>query len=155
MFFFSFDGKDSVFLQKCLKLPGKAFLPSLSGNQGIRLSANSWTITTSEGQSPSRPLCSLEMAAAAAEGLAAYRAVLRAARRTFAGDQLMLKESAVEIRRRFEDHRGLAPGSDEAARALADAREAAHFITHMIVQATRAPSGSFGTIRCCLPVTPL
>lgn len=91
---------------------------------------------------------------AAAEGLAAYRAVLRAARRTFAGDQLMLKESAVEIRRRFEDHRGLAPGSDEAARALADAREAAHFITHMIVQATRAPSGSFGTIRYCSPVTP-
>ncbi|CAN6355460.1 unnamed protein product [Urochloa humidicola] len=81
--------------------------------------------------------------AAAAEGLAAYRAVLRAARRTFAGDQLMLKESAVEIRRRFEDHRGLAPGSDEAARALADAREAAHFITHMIVQATRGASGSF------------
>ena len=97
-------------------------------------------------------LCSRKMAAAA-EGLAAYRAVLRAARRTFAGDKLMLQESAVEIRRRFEDHRGLAPGSDEAARALADAREAAHFITHMIVQATRAPSGSFGTIRFCSPVT--
>uniref|UniRef100_A0A0E0GZ67 Complex 1 LYR protein domain-containing protein n=1 Tax=Oryza nivara TaxID=4536 RepID=A0A0E0GZ67_ORYNI len=82
-------------------------------------------------------------AAAAAEGLAAYRAVLRAARRTFAGDRLMLAESAVEIRRRFEEHRGLAPGSGEAARALSDAREAAHFITHMIVQAQRAPSGSF------------
>lgn len=84
-------------------------------------------------------------AAAAAEGLAVYRAVLRAARRTFAGDRLMLAESAVEIRRRFEEHRGLAPGSGEAARALSDAREAAHFITHMIVQAQRAPSGSFGT----------
>ncbi|GJN14168.1 hypothetical protein PR202_gb00957 [Eleusine coracana subsp. coracana] len=59
----------------------------------------------------------------------------------------MLHESAVEIRRRFEDNRGLAPGSDEAGRALADAREAAHFITHMIVQAQRAPSGSFGMIR--------
>ncbi|KAF2930418.1 hypothetical protein DAI22_05g133700 [Oryza sativa Japonica Group] len=82
-------------------------------------------------------------AAAAAEGLAVYRAVLRAARRTFAGDRLMLAESAVEIRRRFEEHRGLAPGSGEAARALSDAREAAHFITHMIVQAQRAPSGSF------------
>ena len=92
--------------------------------------------------------------AAAAEGLAAYRAVLRAARRTFAGDKLMLQESAVEIRRRFEDNRGLAPASDEAARALADAREAAHFITHMIVQATRAPSGSFGTIRYCSPRLP-
>ncbi|KAL6619379.1 hypothetical protein ACP70R_034518 [Stipagrostis hirtigluma subsp. patula] len=87
------------------------------------------------------------MAATAAEGLAAYRAVLRAARRTFAGDRLMLQESAVEIRRRFEDHRGLAPGSDEAARALADARDAAHFITHMIVQAQRAPSGSFGIVK--------
>uniref|UniRef100_K3ZAW1 Complex 1 LYR protein domain-containing protein n=1 Tax=Setaria italica TaxID=4555 RepID=K3ZAW1_SETIT len=82
--------------------------------------------------------------AAAAEGLAAYRLVLRAARRTFAGDRLMLQESAVEIRRRFEDHRGLAPGSDELARALEDAREAAFFIGHGIVQATRGPSGSFG-----------
>ena len=81
---------------------------------------------------------------AAAEGLAAYRAVLRAARRTFSGDQLMLTESAVEIRRRFEDHRSLAPGSEDAVRALSDAREAAHFITNMIVQAQRAPSGSFG-----------
>ncbi|XP_024315738.1 mitochondrial zinc maintenance protein 1, mitochondrial isoform X2 [Brachypodium distachyon] len=81
--------------------------------------------------------------AAAVEGLAAYRAVLRAARRTFSGDQLMLTESAVEIRRRFEDHRGLAPGSDDAARALSEAREAAHFITNMIVQAQRSPSGSF------------
>uniref|UniRef100_A0A0E0L1K5 Complex 1 LYR protein domain-containing protein n=1 Tax=Oryza punctata TaxID=4537 RepID=A0A0E0L1K5_ORYPU len=80
---------------------------------------------------------------AAAEGLAAYRALLRAARRTFAGDRLMLTESAVEIRRRFEEHRSLAPGSDEATSALSDAREAAHFITHMIVQAQRAPSGSF------------
>jgi complex III assembly factor LYRM7 len=82
---------------------------------------------------------------AAAEGLAAYRAVLRAARRTFTGDQLMLTESAVEIRRRFEEHRSLAPGSEDAVRALSDAREAAHFITNMIVQAQRAPSGSFGT----------
>ncbi|XP_047044431.1 mitochondrial zinc maintenance protein 1, mitochondrial-like [Lolium rigidum] len=83
------------------------------------------------------------MAAAAAEGLAAYRAVLRAARRTFTGDQLMLTESAAEIRRRFEEHRSLAPGSEDAVRALSDAREAAHFITNMIVQAQRAPSGSF------------
>jgi complex III assembly factor LYRM7 len=82
---------------------------------------------------------------AAAEGLAAYRAVLRAARRTFSGDDLMLTESAVEIRRRFEEHRRLAPGSEDAARALSEAREAAHFITNMIVQAQRAPSGSFGT----------
>uniref|UniRef100_A0ACD5U2H2 Uncharacterized protein n=1 Tax=Avena sativa TaxID=4498 RepID=A0ACD5U2H2_AVESA len=79
----------------------------------------------------------------AAAGLAAYRAVLRAARRTFSGDQLMLTESAVEIRRRFEEHRGLAPGSEDAVRALSDANEAAHFITNMIVQAKRAPSGSF------------
>ncbi|KAF0927679.1 hypothetical protein E2562_035597 [Oryza meyeriana var. granulata] len=64
---------------------------------------------------------------------AAYKAVLQAARRTFAGDKLMLTESSMEIRRRFEEHRGLAPGSDEAA----------HFITHMVVQAQRAPSGSF------------
>jgi hypothetical protein len=57
--------------------------------------------------------------AVAAEGLAAYRAVLRAARRSFAGDSLMLQESAVEIRRRFEDNSSLAPGSDEATRARA------------------------------------
>ncbi|KAJ1262563.1 hypothetical protein BS78_09G118400 [Paspalum vaginatum] len=106
--------------------------------------ADSFTITSTTAERPDAHThsCSRKMAAAA-EGLAAYRAVLRAARRTFKGDQLMLQESAVEIRRRFEDHRGLAPGSDEAVRALADAREAAHFISHMIVQATRAPSGSF------------
>jgi hypothetical protein len=53
------------------------------------------------------------------------------------------EESAVEIRHRFEDNRGLAPGSDELARALEDAREAAFFISHGTVQATRGPSGSF------------
>ncbi|OAY63906.1 mitochondrial zinc maintenance protein 1, mitochondrial [Ananas comosus] len=75
------------------------------------------------------------------EGLAAYRALLRATRRTFAGDKLMLAESAAEIRRRFEEA-SPAP-EEEVRRRLEEAREAAHFISHMIVQAHRSPSGTF------------
>nr|CAD1833293.1 unnamed protein product [Ananas comosus var. bracteatus] len=71
------------------------------------------------------------------EGLAAYRALLRATRRTFAGDKLMLAESAAEIRRRFEEA-SPAP-EEEVRRRLEEAREAAHFISHMIVQAHRSP----------------
>ncbi|XP_008784742.2 mitochondrial zinc maintenance protein 1, mitochondrial-like [Phoenix dactylifera] len=68
------------------------------------------------------------------EALGAYRALLRATRKTFAGDTLMLSESAVEIRRRFEENRGVTAEA-EVKRLLDEARQASHFITHMIVQA--------------------
>jgi complex III assembly factor LYRM7 len=80
---------------------------------------------------------------ASSEAMAAYRTLLRATRRTFAGDQLMLSESRKEIRRRFEENRQVA--SEGEVRQLVDqAKEASHFIQHMIVQAKRTPSGSFG-----------
>ncbi|KAG1371263.1 putative mitochondrial zinc maintenance protein 1, mitochondrial [Cocos nucifera] len=51
----------------------------------------------------------------------------------------MLSESAVEIRRRFEENRSVTAEA-EVKRLLDEAREASHFITHMIVQAQRSPT---------------
>lgn len=78
-----------------------------------------------------------------AQALAAYRALLRATRKTFAGDTLMLAESAAEIRRKFEENRGVAEEA-EVNRLLDEAREASHFISHMIVQAKLSSSGGYG-----------
>lgn len=77
------------------------------------------------------------------QALAAYRALLRATRKTFAGDTLMLAESAAEIRRKFEENRGVAAEA-EVNRLLDEAREASHFISHMIVQAKLSSSGGYG-----------
>ncbi|URE24254.1 Complex 1 family protein, partial [Musa troglodytarum] len=77
-----------------------------------------------------------------AQALAAYRALLRATRKTFAGDKLMLTESAAEIRRKFEENRGVAAEA-EVNRLLDEAREASHFISHMIVQAKLSSSGGY------------
>ena len=76
------------------------------------------------------------------EVLSAYRALLKAARKTFAGDSLMLKESAVEVRKKFEENRNVA---SEIQRLLLEAGEASHFITNMIVQAKlNSSTGSYG-----------
>ncbi|KAG6477067.1 mitochondrial zinc maintenance protein 1, mitochondrial-like [Zingiber officinale] len=82
------------------------------------------------------------MVPAGAEALAAYRGLLRATRKTFAGDTLMLSASAVEIRQKFEENRGVAAEA-EVKRLLDEAREASHFISHMIVQAKLGSSGGF------------
>ncbi|KAJ4756521.1 Complex 1 family protein [Rhynchospora pubera] len=79
---------------------------------------------------------------ASGEAMAAYRALLRATRRTFAGDTLMLAESKKEIRRHFEEKRGVTAEA-ELRELLDQAKEASHFIQHMILQAKRSPSGSF------------
>ncbi|KAJ6824238.1 mitochondrial zinc maintenance protein 1, mitochondrial [Iris pallida] len=76
------------------------------------------------------------------EALGAYRALLRASRKTFAGDAPMLKGAAAEIRRKFEENAG-ATSEEEVGRLLEEAKEASHFITHMIVQAKASPSGAF------------
>ncbi|XP_030543315.1 mitochondrial zinc maintenance protein 1, mitochondrial [Rhodamnia argentea] len=76
------------------------------------------------------------------EALSAYRALLRATRRTFAGDALMLSESAVEIRSKFEANRHVASEAD-IRRLLDDAREASRFISTMIVQAKLDSSGAY------------
>lgn len=79
------------------------------------------------------------------EVLTAYRALLKATRKTFAGDSLMLKESAVEVRRRFDDNKNVTSDT-EIQRLLQEANEASHFITNMIVQAKlNSDSGSYGT----------
>lgn len=68
------------------------------------------------------------------EALSVYRALLRATRKSFAGDKLMLTASAAEIRKKFDENRGVT-SEEEIQRHLEEAREASHFIANMIVQA--------------------
>lgn len=78
------------------------------------------------------------------EVLSAYRALLKATRKTFVGDTLMLKESAVEVRKKFEENRNVTSEA-EIQRLLQEAGEASHFIINMIVQAKLDSSaGSYG-----------
>ncbi|GMN55162.1 hypothetical protein TIFTF001_024280 [Ficus carica] len=76
------------------------------------------------------------------EVLSAYRALLRATRKTFAGDSFMLTQSAAEIRRKFEENRHVT-SKEEVQRHLEEAREASHFITNMIVQAKLNDRGGY------------
>ncbi|KAG5386593.1 hypothetical protein IGI04_038063 [Brassica rapa subsp. trilocularis] len=74
------------------------------------------------------------------EALIAYRALLRATRRSFAGDVEMLKASASEIRKKFEESRHVV---SEIPRLLEEAREATQFISTMIVQAKLNERGGY------------
>ncbi|KAG0478523.1 hypothetical protein HPP92_013242 [Vanilla planifolia] len=76
------------------------------------------------------------------EALSVYRSLLRATQKTFAGDILMLRQSAAEIRRRFEENRSVS-SDEEVKKLIEEARDASHFITHMIVQAHRSSTGGF------------
>ncbi|XP_061347336.1 mitochondrial zinc maintenance protein 1, mitochondrial [Gastrolobium bilobum] len=77
------------------------------------------------------------------EVLSAYRALLKATRKTFAGDTLMLKESAVEVRKKFEENRNVTSNT-EIQKLLEEAGEASHFITNMLVQAQlNSDAGSY------------
>ncbi|CAF2264060.1 hypothetical protein BRARA_D00053 [Brassica rapa] len=76
------------------------------------------------------------------EALIAYRALLRATRKSFAGDTEMLKASASEIRKKFEENRHVASDSD-IPRLLEEAREATEFISTMIVQAKLNERGGY------------
>ncbi|XP_021828645.1 mitochondrial zinc maintenance protein 1, mitochondrial [Prunus avium] len=79
---------------------------------------------------------------ARAEALNAYRALLRATRKSFAGDTPMLNGSAAEVRKKFEENRHVT--SDvEIQRLLEEAREASLFITQMIVQAKLNSRGGY------------
>lgn len=72
----------------------------------------------------------------------AYRSLIRATRKSFAGDKVMLKESAKEIRKRFEESRHVTSPT-EIQRLLDEAREASHFISTMIVQAKLNERGGY------------
>ncbi|XP_022757981.1 mitochondrial zinc maintenance protein 1, mitochondrial-like isoform X1 [Durio zibethinus] len=77
------------------------------------------------------------------EVLSAYRALLRATRKSFAGDALMLNASAVEVRKKFDENRHVT-SEPEIQRLLEEAREASHFISTMIVQAKLSDRGGYG-----------
>lgn len=78
------------------------------------------------------------------EALNAYRALLRATRKSFADDTVMLKASAVEIRKLFEQNRNVTSES-EIQGLLDSAREASDFISNSIVQARLNSRGGYGT----------
>jgi len=80
------------------------------------------------------------------EVLSAYRALLKATRKTFSGDTVMLKESAVEVRKKFEENRNVSSEA-EIQKLLEEASEASDFITNMIVQAQlNTDAGSYGML---------
>ncbi|KAF8392587.1 hypothetical protein HHK36_022932 [Tetracentron sinense] len=76
------------------------------------------------------------------EALSAYRALLRATRKSFSGDSLMLNESALEVRKKFEENRNVT-SETEIQTLLDDAREASNFISNMIVQAKLNSRGGY------------
>ncbi|OWM77942.1 mitochondrial zinc maintenance protein 1, mitochondrial [Punica granatum] len=76
------------------------------------------------------------------EALGAYRALLRATRKTFAGDSFILSESAAEIRAKFESNRNVT-SEPEIRRLLDEAGEASHFISTMIIQAKLNSRGGY------------
>ncbi|XP_021280295.1 mitochondrial zinc maintenance protein 1, mitochondrial [Herrania umbratica] len=76
------------------------------------------------------------------EVLSAYRALLRATRKSFAGDTLMLNASAAEVRKKFSENRHVT-SEPEIQRLLDEAREASHFISTMIVQAKLNDRGGY------------
>ncbi|KAJ4727685.1 mitochondrial zinc maintenance protein 1, mitochondrial-like [Melia azedarach] len=82
------------------------------------------------------------MSTAGGEAVRAYRALMRATRKSFAGDNLMLRESAKEIRKKFEENRHVT-SCTEIQRLLEEAREASHFISTMIVQAKLNDRGGY------------
>lgn len=77
------------------------------------------------------------------EALSAYRLILRATRKSFQGDELMLRESAKEVRKKFQENR-FVNSAPEIQRLLDEAREAAHFIANGIVQAKPNDRGTYG-----------
>lgn len=79
----------------------------------------------------------------AVEALRAYRSVLKATHKAFAGDTFMLQQSAAEVRKKFEENRHVSSEAD-IQRLLEDATEASSFISTMIIQAKATPSGAFG-----------
>jgi len=62
----------------------------------------------------------------------------------------MLKESAVEVRKKFEENKNVSSEA-EIQKLLLEAEEASHFITNMLVQAQLNPdSGTYGMLTSCL-----
>lgn len=94
-------------------------------------------------------LSAIEMASAAGaatcEVLTAYRSLLRAAKKAFTGDKQMVQGASAEIRKKFEENRGV-KSEDEIKKLLGMAEEGSQFLATMVVQAELNESGNYGTI---------
>ncbi|KAI3516845.1 hypothetical protein L1887_15929 [Cichorium endivia] len=78
----------------------------------------------------------------AGEASTTYRGLLRATRKSFAGDTVMLEGSAAEVRKKFEENRHVT-SEPEIQKLLDEAREASDFISNMIVQAKLNSHGGY------------
>ncbi|KAB2616263.1 mitochondrial zinc maintenance protein 1 [Pyrus ussuriensis x Pyrus communis] len=79
---------------------------------------------------------------ARAQVLNAYKALLRATRKSFAGDVTMLNGAAAEVRKKFEESRHVTSDA-EIQSLLEQAGEASRFISEMIVQAKLNSRGGY------------
>ncbi|MFS8014287.1 putative complex 1 LYR protein [Helianthus anomalus] len=79
------------------------------------------------------------------EAVIAYRNLLKATRKSFSGDTVMLQGSAAEVRKKFEENRHVT-SEPEIRKLLDEAREASDFISNMIVQAKLNSRGGYGII---------
>ncbi|GKE36419.1 mitochondrial zinc maintenance protein 1, mitochondrial [Tanacetum coccineum] len=77
------------------------------------------------------------------EAITAYRSILKATRKSFAGDTVMLEGSAAEVRKKFEENKHVT-NEPEIRKLLDEAREASDFIRNMIVQAKLNERGGYG-----------
>ncbi|KAH9314036.1 hypothetical protein KI387_022663, partial [Taxus chinensis] len=76
------------------------------------------------------------------EVIAVYRALMRARKKSFAGDDIMLTQSAKEIRSKFEENRSVSSATD-IQKLVKDAKEAADFLLNMVVQARLTERGTY------------
>ncbi|GLJ13689.1 hypothetical protein SUGI_0218260 [Cryptomeria japonica] len=74
--------------------------------------------------------------------ISAYRALLRARKTSFSGDDIMLTQSAKEIRSKFEENRSVSSLTD-IQKLVQEAREAADFLLNMVVQARLTERGTY------------
>ncbi|KMZ67123.1 Mitochondrial zinc maintenance protein 1, mitochondrial [Zostera marina] len=80
--------------------------------------------------------------AATCEVLTAYRSLLRAAKKAFTGDKQMVQGASAEIRKKFEENRGV-KSEDEIKKLLGMAEEGSQFLATMVVQAELNESGNY------------
>ncbi|KAJ7520138.1 hypothetical protein O6H91_05G031700 [Diphasiastrum complanatum] len=71
-----------------------------------------------------------------------FRALLRARKRCFAGDEQMLNASAQQIRSEFDQHRQISD-QNELHRLLQQARETVEFLALNVVQAKLNDRGNY------------
>ena len=79
--------------------------------------------------------------------LASYRGVIRAASLAFKGDEVAILESRRQIRKHFEESRGVSD-EGEIKGLIGDANETAEVLKHLVVQSQIDEKWNLSTCRC-------